>query len=194
VRLESVPTRFCPFCVTSLPSTFSLVRLRRPLIYSSMPCHCCDQHLTPSSDFYAVFLWSSSRFCSSSSSFFPSWTTGIQPALRLALPREPLLVIRVGTDGICQTNSIQSMDTSLAVHVATLGLFIAVAVPLDDPRMLPSRSPTVGPMIRSFPAFLAPTVTETPALLRTFGARHHIGRLLLLRVGPQFFTCISTLF
>ena len=187
MRLESVPSRFCRFCAASLPSTFSLVRLRRPLVYSSTPCHCCDQHLTPSSDFYAVFLQSSSRLFSSSSSFFPSWTTGILSAL--AFPREPLLIIRVGTDGIRLTNSIRSTDASLIVHIATLGLFIAVAIPLGDLHTPPSRSPTVGPMNRSFPAFL------TPALpIRISGARHHIGRLLLLRVGPQLLTCISTLF
>src|SRR5271167_1925855 len=156
----------------SLPSTFSVVRLCRPLIYSSTPCQCCEQHLTPSStDLYAVFLRSSSRFCSSSSSFFPSWTTGIISALPLASPWEPLL-------------ALHSMDASLIVHVATLGLFIAVAIPLDDLRTHPYRSPTVGPMNRSFPAFAPSEVTETPApLLRISGTRHHIGRLLLLRVG-----------
>src|SRR5271170_3102751 len=114
----------------SLSSTFPLVRLRRPLVYSSTLCQCCDQHLTPSSDFYAVFLRSSSRLFSSSSSLFPSWTTGIPSALPLAFPQEPLLVIRVGIDGIRLTNSIRSTDTSLIVRIATLGLFIPVAIPL----------------------------------------------------------------
>src|SRR5277367_4795325 len=102
----------------SLSSTFPLVRLRRPLVYSSTLCQCCDQHLTPSSDFYAVFLRSSSRLLSSSSSLFPSWTTGTVLANeRTQIRSDPVPGLSVDTLGtfrveIAITRSESDLDRS----------------------------------------------------------------------------------